>query len=60
MKKTEQPHTAGKADSIELVQDVTRQTHRQGQNPELVKYIIKYVQISGMGDDETCNKIGKM
>lgn len=56
----EQPHTAGEADSIELVQDVTRQTHRQGQNPELVKYIIKYVQFSGMEDDETCNKIGKM
>lgn len=30
MKKTGQPHTAGEADSIELVQDVTRQNTQAG------------------------------
>lgn len=34
-------------------------THREHQNPELLKYIINYVQFSTTKNYETYNQIGK-
>lgn len=34
-------------------------THREYQNPELLKYIINYVQFSRTKNYATCNQIGK-